>query len=172
MVGLKIRKKGASKGAFNIDLIISISIFIIGMFFFVQIISHAITSYELEANQEIKARVARSVSATLFGSEGVPKNWNDDPTNAKQLGLCVNYIKICLISPAKLSALSSMTAQETKELLNLEDYDFQVFIKDNNNNLLFEYKSAELGKFLGIHQYRCLLIDDPLKQVITTVQVW
>lgn len=168
----KKSKDSPPKGALNIDLVISASIFIIGVVFFVQIVSYVITSYTIETGQWTKSNLANSVSKVLFGSEGVPNNWDDSPATAKQLGLCVNFTKICLVSSEKLAALGSLSAYAAKSLLNLGDNDFRVSIKDTNNNLLFEYKSADIGQELGIHQYRCLMFDGSLKKIITTVQVW
>ena len=163
---------GNRKGDTNIDLIMSISIFIIGVMFFLQIISYVTTSYGLEAEQSIRDNLAGSVSAVLFGSEGVPSDWDYDPAAAKQLGLCANFTKICLVSQGKLGALAELSPSQATGLLNLGDRDFRVLVKDADNNVLFEYKSADMGQELGIYQRRCLMFNGSLEAVIATVQVW
>lgn len=161
-----------SKAVFKVDLVISVSVFIIGVVLLIQVISYTVSSYALEVESEVKDSAARSLSGVLFGSEGVPTDWHLDPETSEQLGLCVNYTKICLITTDKLDGLKSLNASMSKSLFNIEGYEFRIIIKDDSNQKLYEYNTSPPDGQVGIHQYRCLLLNGSLSQVLTTTQVW
>lgn len=161
------------KGVFNLDLIMASTIYLIGIILFVQVISHTITTYEAEAEEAIRSGTAEDVSRVFFGSEGRPRDWEKNVGDVEQVGLCVNFTNICLISEKKLNALSSLDNETVKDLINLEGYEFRILIKNTTNELVYEYKSGDVGEFIGISQKKCLMDrEGDLVQVLSTVQVW
>jgi hypothetical protein len=158
------------KGITSLELVIASSIYIVGVFFLLQIISSGLASYEKESERETGRNIAEDVSKVLFESEGIPENWDEDPAGAKQLGLCKESTGICIISEDKLNSLDSLDPDRAKELLNLRNYDFRVLIRDVDNNLVFDYNSSEIQKFAGIFHKECL--NETLDRIKSVVEVW
>lgn len=158
------------KGIASTELIIAASVYIVGMFFFIQIISNDINSFSKDVDQKSRENIAKDVSQILFESKGIPDNWYVNITNITQLGLCKNITDICIISNQKLTSFTSLSPSTARTLLNLKNYNFSVLIKDLNNNTIFNYNSSVISSFAGVSQEDCL--NESLSQVKTTVQVW
>jgi len=163
-------ERASKKGTFNIDLIISSTLFIVGLLMFIQLISYTITTYEAEVEDSVKSNIAQDALKILFSSEGKPKNWNEDLDNVEQLGLCTN--SICLLTQDKIDALSAMDTNKVKSLLNLNGYDIRILIKKLDGAVVLDYKTGDEGGFMGISQKKCLMVDGDLTQIYSTVQVW
>jgi hypothetical protein len=160
------------KGIVASELVIATSIYIIGIIFFIQIISHNLVSFSKDVEQKTKKNIAEDISKILFESKGIPENWEyeEDIDDIKQLGLCKNVTSICIISNEKLNSFASLDPENAKNLLNLKGYNFRVLIKDINNNTIFGYNSSTISGLVGISQKEVL--NESLAKLNTFVQVW
>lgn len=157
------------KGIVATELVIATSIYIIGIIFFVQIVSYNLVSFSKEVEQKTRKNIAEDMSRILFESKGIPENWHEDD-DIKQLGLCKNITGICVISNGKLNSFASLDPEEAKNLLNLKGYNFRVLIKDTNNNTIFDHNSSTISGLAGISQKEAL--NESLAKLNTFVQVW
>ena len=158
------------KGISSLELVLASSIYIVGIFFFIQIISSDVVSYEREIDREVGRSVADAISDVLFESRGVPENWYENPEETKQLGLCKKFTGVCIISEEKLDSLSLLDTEKAKELLNLKNYSFRVLIKDMDNNPIFDYNSSEISEWVKMSEKKCL--NESLSRVRAIVEVW
>jgi hypothetical protein len=146
----------ARKGQLNsIDFITAIVIFMVLVVFLVTFwfVSVSHLTYGIEENRIGIAAI--SVSDMLVKSQGAPKKWENDPSNAEAIGLAESAN---VLSESKIETFIMMDYDESRELMGI-DYEYYFFVEELNGNMLYEKGNVTVEN-QAISVTRFAILDD------------
>ena len=152
---------------FSIDLVLSLVVFVI-IFVFVLSLWNI---YSLRLSEKVNAEemqlLAFQISDILIDTKGIPGNWQQDISQLQVLGL-QNYPGS--LADDKITAFLALDYDQSKQLFNIERFEYQFRVLDRNGNVLNQKGMAYNTSTKEIASVkRLVLLDNQTKQVIFTM---
>ena len=149
------------------DLFISIAIFII----LIVAIIISWNTYSIRLKDRIiyddMLYNAYQITDLLVNSQGEPSNWNY--SNVQVIGLAHNDHNI---STNKLNALYNLSYSKSKELFNIERYEFYLQITNSSNyNLVNPYGNISIPSSEDVTKIRRYVIYEN-KEAVLQLTIW
>ena len=157
-----------SKGQFfSIDLVLSLVVFAI-IFVFVLSLWNI---YSLRLNEKINGEeielLAFQISDILVDSQGIPGNWQQDVSTLQIIGL-QQYPGS--LQNDKITAFLAFDYAQSKQLFNIERFEYQFRVLDRTGNVLnlkgmaYNTSTKEIASVK-----RLVLLDNQTRQIIFTM---
>lgn len=88
------------------------------------------------------------ITETLVKNPGTPTNWENNPTNVRVIGLASSDR---ILSKTKIEALQNLSYEQIKQGMNIEDKEFYLLIR-NNENVFLELGNTTFKSAATIHR--------------------
>ena len=159
-----IKKKGQ---LFSLDLVASVVIFIILFAFIISLWNLYSTRLSENIYSEELQLLSFQITDLLVKSQGEPTNWENNPENVSVIGLKLNPN---YLDSNKINAFLTLDYNLTKELFNIERFDFNFKILDLNGNTISEtgLSSPETNSYI-ISNKRLVIIQNETRQISFTL---
>lgn len=130
------------KGQINsFDATFAMLVFILALVFIIAFWFTSISSMQNTISRNRLEYTALSISDVLVKSQGLPSNWEQDPSNTHMLGLAT-YPNV--LSESKLSNFTNLSYSTAKDLLNLDSEEFYFYVEYLNGTRVYESGNSSL----------------------------
>jgi len=150
---------------FSLDLVLSMVIFIVIFIFVFSLWNLYILRLTESSQTEEMQLIAFQVSEVLFGTEGIPQDWNTDVEDIIVLGLAGK--EDGTLDSTKVNAFFELDYNETKEFFNIERFEYYLTIKNLQGETIDTMGNKNSKE--GVEQVsvrRFVFIDDYKREVI------
>ena len=139
----------------SLDLVLSMAAFFLVCLFLFSLWNLYLNRLQENMQTEEVELLAFQISNMLMGSPGVPFNWEKNPAMVQTPGLAVER---GIVDADKIDAFFNISYNETKRLWNIERYEFQ-FKMLNEQGTLMQSRGPELNHSTVIALSRWALVD-------------
>jgi len=163
---MKFKLSNKKTQLFSFDYFVAISLFLLLLSLCLVTYTNNLRRLYEKVLFERMSNSAQGALDVLVHSSGIPFNWENEMSALTQLGLMEGEYKI---SPAKLDALKTLTYEEVKKYLGLQNYEFYLRLTNLNGNTQWEIGSKPEGE-VGITLRRYVFLDNEV--AILELTVW
>ena len=152
---------------FSTDLVLSMIVFEIMIIFIFSIWNLYTVRLAQDINSKDLGITTFEVCEILISNQGIPENWQENPSNVTTIGLASNTNSL---SQEKINSFLIQDYNQTKEKFNIERFEFNFKILDLNNNLLNSTglnTTEETEEIISIQRF--IDIENNTRQTIFTL---
>ncbi|MBU0469854.1 MAG: hypothetical protein KKA62_05405 [Nanoarchaeota archaeon] len=159
----KINRKGL---VFSTDGVVSIIVFLVVMIFIISLWNlYGNKLQESVALEELEL-LNFQITDLLMKTSGTPTDWESSPTDALALGLRSNP---GMLDDGKLTAFLTMDYNLVKTLLNIERFEFEFVLKDDNGNVLNSSGISPIDTDRAVSSSGFMLLNNETRELIFTL---
>lgn len=136
LINPRLKRKSSKKGQmFGSDFIVSAVLFIAILAASIELWNLASAKYSGGDSNDLMMKKAISITDTLIKTEGVPKNWTDEPEeNIKLIGVSENVPQV--LDSAKLAKLKTIGCDNLKSVWGISDYNVHIVFENSAGNTI------------------------------------
>ena len=152
-----LKSQPTSKGQLiSLDLLLSFAAFFLVCLFLLSLWDLNLTRLQDNIETEELELIAFQISDTLMNTPGVPFQWEDNISSVEMPGFAIER---GLAEEEKINAFFSLDYNETKQKWNIERYDFQLKVYNEEGTLL-QNTGPELNHSTLIALSRLALVNN------------